>query len=155
MNLQPDWEYVSDGVMGGVSRGALSVEDVAGRRAARLTGTVSLDNNGGFLQMAFDLAGGAVFDASAYRGIAMDVFGNDAEYEVRLRTDALSRPWQSFRARIQARAEWHRVVVPFEAFEPNKTDASFDPAGLRRIGVLAYGREFEVDIAIAQIGFVD
>lgn len=154
MKLQPDWEYVSDGVMGGVSRGALSVEDVAGRRAARLTGMVSLDNNGGFLQMAFDLAEGAVFDASGYRGIAMDVFGNDAEYEIRLRTDALKRPWQSYRARFQARATWHRVVVPFEAFEPNKTEAAFDAARLRRVGVLAYGRVFEADIAIAQISLV-
>lgn len=149
--LNPDWEYVADTVMGGVSRGQATQEVVAGRAAIRLTGAVSLDNNGGFVQIAFDLADGDVFDASGYTGIALDVLGNGEVYDLRLRTDALTRPWQSFRAEFAAPATWTTVRLPFTAFEPHRTQAGFDPAGLRRIGVLAIGREMQADIAVTDV----
>jgi hypothetical protein len=137
--------------MGGVSRGALSFEEVAGRDAARLTGRVSLENNGGFLQMAADFAGGGRYDASGYSGLALEVLGNGEAYDIRLRTDALSRPWQSFRTSFVAPGDWQWVHVPFGTFEPHKTDAAFDPARLRRIGLVAVGRAFEVDLAVSRV----
>ncbi len=77
MELTPKWEYVADTVMGGVSRGEATQTVVDGRAAIRLTGEVSLDNNGGFVQIAFDLGeGGETFDASAWTGIALDVLGS-------------------------------------------------------------------------------
>lgn len=153
MDLNPDWEYVADTVMGGVSSGAVTRENVAGREATRLTGNVSLDNNGGFIQMAFDLAGGAVMDASGFAGVEMQVYGNGAGYELRLRTDQLSRPWQSFRAGFDAPSQWHTVHLPWAAFEAHRTDAVLDPARLKRMGVLAIGSEMQADIAIAEIRF--
>lgn len=153
MQINADWEYVADTVMGGVSRGQAGPAVVRGRAATRLTGEVSLDNNGGFVQMAFDLAGGDVFDASGFAGIEMDVCGNGEEYDLRLRTDALPRPWQSFRASFTAPVEWASVRVPFAQVVPHKTDAAFDAARLRRIGVLAIGREFHADIAVAAVRF--
>ena len=53
--LIPNWEFVSDTVMGGVSKGSVADEIVGGCDATVLRGTVSLENNGGFIQMAFDL----------------------------------------------------------------------------------------------------
>lgn len=155
MDLTPDWECVTDGVMGGVSRAAIAQEVVAGRQAVRLTGEVSLDNNGGFVQMACDLdpAGGR-YDASAWDGIALHVLGNGETYELRLRTTALSRPWQSFRAAFDATSDWRWVTLPFDVFEPHRTDATFDPAQLRRIGVVAVGRAFHADVAVAGIRLV-
>jgi adhesin HecA-like repeat protein len=152
MDIDPTWEFVADTVMGGVSRGQVTQEEVAGRAATRLTGTVSLDNNGGFVQMAADLADrGAVFDASGWTGIALDTYGNGAEYEVRLRTDALTRPWQSFRATFTAPPVWTTHTLPFSAFTPHRTDAAFDPARLRRLGLLAIGAEMEADLAVAKL----
>ncbi len=154
MGLAPAWEYVSDRVMGGVSSGALQVAEVAGRQGARLTGQVSLDNNGGFVQMAFDLErSGSFVDAAEWRGIEMDVYGNDETYEVRLRTTALTRPWQSFRVSFQAEPVWRTVRFPFADFEPHRTEATFDAAQLRRIGVLAIGRAFEADLTVAAVRF--
>lgn len=154
MQLEPQWEYVSDGVMGGVSTGGLAREDVAGRRAVRLTGDVSLENNGGFVQMAFDLMpGGGALDASGWDGIIAQVYGNDEAYDLRLRTDQLTRPWQSFRSEFTAPPDWREVRLPFAAFQSHRTEAQFDPARLRRIGVLAIGRVFRADVAMAQIGF--
>ena len=71
------WELVSDQVMGGVSDGRLTHEPVAGRPAHHLTGTVSLDNNGGFLQMALDLhPDGNAVDASGFAGLAGALMGH-------------------------------------------------------------------------------
>ncbi|KIN73454.1 Complex I intermediate-associated protein 30 [Sulfitobacter guttiformis KCTC 32187] len=153
MELNPDWEYVADRVMGGVSTGEVSRGTVSGREAARLTGEVSLDNNGGFIQMAFDLDGGAVMDASGWRGIEIDLRGNRASYEIRLRTDQLARPWQSFRAEFTTTGDWETVQLPWDVFEARKTDAVLDPARLRRIGVLAIGSEMQADIAVSGIRF--
>lgn len=149
--LTPHWDYVADTVMGGVSTGRATQEVVDGRDAIRLTGAVSLDNNGGFVQIAFDLTAGAVFDASAFAGIALDVRGNGETYDLRLRTDALTRPWQSFQTAFIAPAEWTTIQLPFTAFAPHRTEATFDPARLRRVGILAIGREMQADIAVAGV----
>lgn len=153
MELEPHWEYVADTVMGGVSTGTVTHEAVAGRQAARLTGTVSLENNGGFIQMAFDLAEGDVLDASAWQGVEVEVCGAGEGYELRLRTDQLERPWQSFRAAIGVTAQWQAVRLPWSVFEGRKTDKTLDPARLRRIGLLAIGREMQADVAVSAIRF--
>jgi hypothetical protein len=154
LELAPKWEFVADTVMGGVSKGSVVKAVLEGREATRLTGKVSLENNGGFIQMATDLAeGGRVRDASPWIGLELDVTGNGEIYELRLRTDQLSRPWQSFRTEFQAPAGWRTLFFPFSAFEPHRTDVRFDPARLRRIGILAVGREFEADVAVAALRF--
>jgi len=153
LELSPNWEYVADTVMGGVSRGQAVVSTIQGRPAMHLTGDVSLDNNGGFVQVAFDLAQGRAFDASAWQGVELDVFGNGEVYDLRLRTDQITRPWQSFRAAFTAPSTWTTVQVPFEDLEPHRTDQTFDPARLRRLGILAIGREMQADIAVSGVRF--
>jgi hypothetical protein len=151
MELDLDWEYVADTVMGGVSTGQIRHRQVGRRDAVQLSGKVSLANNGGFIQMASDLAGGEVLDASGFAGIEIEVHGNGESYELRLRTDELTRPWQSFRAVFQAGPEWQTLRLPWSGFEAHRTDATFDPARLRRIGILAIGSEMQADIAVSSI----
>jgi len=152
MDLHPDWEYVADAVMGGVSSGRMSREIFRGREATVLRGKISLQNNAGFIQIAFDLrSDGSAFDASAWGGIALDLCGNGETYDIRLRTDALNRPWQSYRTSVIATEYWQTHVVRFDAVAPHRTDLAFDPRGLRRIGILAIGREFEAEIAVAGV----
>ena len=52
------WRFFTDQVMGGVSTGQVALLPDEGG-FARMTGTVSTDNNGGFIQMRLDLAEGA------------------------------------------------------------------------------------------------
>lgn len=152
MELSPQWEYVSDQVMGGVSSGALSIDGPEAAQIAHLTGRVSLENNGGFVQMAFDVGpGGAALDASEWRGIALDLRGNGQAYDVRLRTTQLTRPWQSFRTQITAPKNWETLELPFDRFIPHRTDATFDASMLRRVGILAIGRVFDVDVCVAKV----
>ena len=149
MELDLTWEYVADTVMGGVSRGRIADEVIAGRRATRLTGDVSLDNDGGFIQMASDLPR----DGGGFAGLEVDLIGNGEAYDLRLRTTDLTRPWQSYRTEVIAAADWTTHRIAFADFEAHRTDAPFDPAHLRRIGIVAVGRAFHADVAVAAVRF--
>ena len=148
------WALISDRVMGGASTGRMTREVVAGRDAIRMTGGVSLDNNGGFLQVALDLghAGGEV-DARDWTGIRLAVCGNNEIYNLHLRTSDIRRPWESYRQSFRAPATWTSVSLPFSGFAPHRTERPLNVARLRRIGIVAIGREFEADIAISDIRF--
>lgn len=148
------WELLSDRVMGGVSSGRMTFESVSGRNAVRMQGHVSLENNGGFLQIALDLApdGGAT-DAAEFRGIAIDVFGDGETYGLHLRTPDLTRPWQSYRATFRAVDAWTTLQLPFAAFVQHRTDVPLDTRRLRRLGVVAIGRAFHPDLSIGGVRF--
>lgn len=152
MELTLDWEFVADTVMGGVSRGRIAPVTLDGRRAMQLIGDVSLENDGGFLQMAADLVpGGGGFDAGGFTGIEIDVLGNGERYDLRLRTVDLSRPWQSYRADFVASKAWVTRRFAFADLEAHRTDVPFDPAGLRRLGFVAIGHEFAAEVAVAAV----
>lgn len=146
------WELVADTVMGGVSAGRMTRETIDGRAAVRMTGTVSLENDGGFLQIALDLApDGRPVDASAFTALPLTVRGNGERYNVHLRTADVVRPWQSYRHGFEAGPEWRDLVLPFAAFVPHRIEAPLDASALRRIGIVAIGRAFEADVAVARL----
>jgi hypothetical protein len=148
------WELIADRVMGGVSAGEMTREPVGGRPALRMRGDVSLENNGGFVQVALDLApDGGTVDAQEWTGIEIDVFGNDERYNLHLRTADVVRPWQSYRAEFVATPEWQTIRLPFATFEPHRIDAPLDLARLRRLGIVAIGRAFTADVAIGGLQF--
>ncbi len=137
------WSLVSDRVMGGRSAGVLALETVGGRAALRLTGDVSLGNDGGFLQMARDLD-----PAPGWDGVEIAVFGNDEVYNLHLRTTDMEKPWQSFRASFRASPAWRTLRLRFAEFEPHRISADFDAARLRRLGLVAIGRAFRADLSL-------
>ena len=150
--LGTSWRMVTDGVMGGVSSGTLTLTTVDKRDCLRLQGNVRLENNGGFVQAALDIGKTAAADASAYTGIVIDVYGNDETYNLHLRTADLWLPWQSYRATFQAPASWQTVQLPFAEFSPYKTSKALDLTELERIGLLAIGRAFSADLCIGRVG---
>ena len=150
----PAWRLVSDRVMGGVSDGTLRRETLDGRAAVRLRGAVRLDNDGGFLQMALDLASdGGPVDARDWRGLELTARGNGHAYNVHLRTADLARPWQSYRQGFEAGPEWRTLRLPFPDFAPHRTDVPLNVGRLRRIGIVAIGAAFEADVAVADLRF--
>ena len=67
--------------MGGISQGTMRREAVDGRPALRIEGDVSLENNGGFLQIALDLArGGRTVDAGGWIWIETDALGPEVRH---------------------------------------------------------------------------
>ncbi len=150
--LGTQWRAVSDRVMGGVSQASLAYDAVDGNSCLRLTGDVRLDNNGGFIQAALDLAPpGQRLDASGYTGIRLVVRGNAQQYSLHLRTPDAIRPWQSYRAHFNAGPAWETIDLPFDAFVPHRLEPALDTKNLIRMGLVAIGREFSADLMVARV----
>ncbi len=144
------WRMFTDRVMGGVSDGEQAVTEVAGRPALWLTGTVSLANNGGFVQSAFMPR--KTIDGRSYSGLRLAVKGNgEAGYYVFLRTRATFMPWSFYSAPIPATTEWTDVEIPWSAFKRNSVPVDLNPGHIRQIAIVAYAREMQADIALASL----
>lgn len=142
------WRMFTDRVMGGVSDGAQAVTEVSGRPALRLTGSVSLANNGGFVQSAFTPR--RAIDGRSYAGLRLAVKGNGEDgYYVFLRTRATFMPWSFYSAPIPATTEWTDVEIPWSSFKRNSVWVDLNPGQIRQIGIVAYAREMQADIAVA------
>lgn len=153
-SLGTSWTMFTDRVMGGKSDGTSGLEDLDGRRCLRLRGQVSLENNGGFIQVALPLTRSErPFDASEFKGIRIWARGNGKTYHLHLRTTATRLPWQYYGAAFTAGEEWQPVELSFEQFEPESLQKKLDPAELNRIAVVAIGEEFEADIAVSRLEF--
>ena len=146
------WSYVSDQVMGGVSEGSAEYLNQDGDSFARLTGRVSTENSGGFIQIRRAVAKGSVDDAL---GVYLRVRGNSQGYYVHLRTSGTVLPWQYYQAGFQVTEDWQTIRLPLTDFERSGSwlAAAVNPKSIRSIGVLAYGRDHQAEIDIAEIGF--
>jgi len=145
------WRAVTDAVMGGKSSASLLPSVTEGRHCLRLTGSVSLENNGGFVQASLDLSESGVLDASAYCGIEIEIFGNNEMYNLHLRTGDTNIVWQSYRAAFHAKAAWQTIRIPFGDFQNHRIDVPLDKSRLRRLGVVAIGRVMQPDICIGRL----
>jgi hypothetical protein len=148
------WRMFTDRVMGGVSIATSGYQTVEGRHCLRLEGTVSLENNGGFIQVALPLdIKGDFFNASQFSGVRLSVRGNGKKYHVHLRTDQTPRPWQYFSAPFLTKGKWEEVEIPFQHFQPENLSGQLNVEKLRRIAVVAIKEEFQADIAISRLEF--
>lgn len=161
------WSGFTDHVMGGKSSGTLCREEVNGRMANVLRGKVSLENNGGFVQMATDLAVDPgvknTVDASKYDGIEIDVLFQDENkssqtFNLHLRNPACLRQFSSYRSTfcLENEGEWCTIRIPWSEFVghgPGSSEIAFQENALRRIGILAIGKEMEVFLAISGVRF--
>ena len=145
------WRGFSDRVMGGVSDAEFAKATVGGKRCIRLTGRVTRDSGGGFIQMALDLGSrGADFDGSAYTGVEFLVYGNDEDYNVHVRTADCGWYDDSYRATVRVASRWQPLRIPWTGFTPNGVSVPLNPARLQRIALLGWMREFTADVALAE-----
>jgi hypothetical protein len=152
-NLGTKWQLVTDNVMGGLSQGQLTLDSYKGRQCLRMRGDVTTENNGGFVQVALSLSEQGVFDASGYTGVEIEVAGNNELYNIHFRTGELWFPWQSYRYSFTAASDWQTYRIPFSGLEKYKTLHSFSQDKIKRIGLVAIGREFQADLCLAAIAF--
>ena len=89
------WEFIADRVMGGISYGEVRFSDDLGGHVMTLSGTVSTDNNGGFIQTRRELS---IENSKDYSGIILSVKGNGERYFLHLRSFWTVLPWQYYQA---------------------------------------------------------
>lgn len=110
------WSNVDDVVMGGRSQSRITHVETPTGSAARFSGTVSLEQGGGFASVrARDLA----LDLSGCTGLRLRVRGDGKRYGVTLRSGGGS--WGlRFQAMFEAPPgdDWFVIELPFAAFSP-------------------------------------
>lgn len=106
------WRVVNDTVMGGLSS---STWQLTKEGVFVFSGSVSLENNGGFASVRSDVRDFGLADVAAF---VLRVKGDGRTYQLRFRTDAT---WDGV-AYVQSfptvAGEWTEVVLPFEGFIP-------------------------------------
>lgn len=106
------WLVVTDNVMGGVSRGTVRVSEDS---CLVFSGTLSLENNGGFSSIRTVPKDFGVDD---YKGLTIRAKGDGRVYQFRLRLDddfdgiAFTQEFQT------TKDAWLEIDLPFTAFVP-------------------------------------
>lgn len=100
-----DWGVVNDGVMGGRSKGYITIEDGSLRFSGEL-----VTRGGGFTSVRTSKR----VDLSEYDGLALRVRGNGRVFEMEI-NDGRRYGWQtvSRRAPFETDESWREVRVPF------------------------------------------
>lgn len=146
------WRFIADTVMGGVSSGAVTFPGEQGTRFARLTGNVSTENNGVFIQFRTKLA---VPPPEGTAGLRLTVRGNGQRYFVHLRTTGTLLPWQYYQSGFETGADWTEIRLPLAAFEPSGWLLADRPApgSLTSVGIVAFGRDHAAEVEVREVGF--
>ena len=151
---QPEkrWRFIADTVMGGISTGNVSFLAENKDTYARMTGNVSTENNGGFIQFRMKLPSPL---PKSVVGLRLVVRGNDQKYFMHLRTTGTFLPWQYYQAGFEVSQYWSEVRLPFEAFKAsgNFLRAVPQPESLKSVGIVAFGRDHEAEIEVREVGY--
>ena len=146
-DIRAEWVPFSDQVMGGISEvnAYELLED--GVSFYRLEGNVSTKNNGGFIQ----LRAGVNLRNKNIEGIRIKVRGNNNEYYLHLRSPRML-PWNYYTAKFYASKEGMVVDLPLSSFEYSRdTSKSFISSKIQSIGLVAYGKDFFVQVDLAEV----
>ena len=151
--IGPDknWEFISDQVMGGVSFGKKNFLKEDNYYYLRMTGFVSLENNGGFIQTRLKIKR----NNKENKGIIIKARGNQQEYKIHIRTKLTLLPWQYYGLSFKANEDWEYTKLSFNLFErsgmllPKKINSKH----ITSIAIVAFGKEYKVRLDVSEIKF--
>lgn len=104
------WELENDVVMGGNSTSNLQRSD---KGNAIFTGTVSLENNGGFASMQYHFASK---DIKGYKNAIIHLKGDGKTYQFRTKSNLSERA--SYVYDFKTTGEWQTVEIPLKEMKP-------------------------------------
>jgi hypothetical protein len=145
------WCFVTDKVMGGVSEGTFKTVIEGENAHYNMQGNVSTKNNGGFLQFRTKITNHP--EGKLYKGLRIQVRGNNEEYALHIRTKYLFLPWQYYQSTFIAKDEWKIIELPFKSFKKSNFYQPSDVSSIdiQTIGVVAIGRNFQANIDLRYI----
>ena len=147
------WQFFTDNVMGGRSSGDTAIEEYNGKKCYRMTGNVTTENNGGFIQMRVKIK--PPLSSHDYRGVYLNAFGNNYKYAIHIRTPLTIAPWQYYTSSFLLKNQWSDIKLPFVNFIKSNF---YQPQSLlfhqiKTVGIVAAFEDFYADIAVSEIGF--
>ena len=148
------WSFVSDKVMGGVSSGNVEFLPLENNFLAHITGKVSTENKGGFIQIRRNLS---KINLENSKFIDITANGNNQKYFVHIRTAGTLLPWQYYQADFNVNNEFKVFRLPINNFKRSSSFLSnkINPKRITSIGIVAFGRDHIADIIIKEIRFLN
>ena len=150
MEIEP-WRAINDGVMGGISSGAMRSEGPG----LRFTGELSLENNGGCASVRRLVDA----DLAETTGVRLEVRGDGREYQFRIRQDGRF-DGVAWRVKFQTDGSRQTLDFGFDEFEPvfrgRAVDAGpVEPAAIAQVGfMIADRRPGAFQLEIRNIEFI-
>ncbi len=135
-----NWTIVDDAVMGGISTGDFSLN---AKGHSLFTGTVSLENNGGFslVKYKFDET-----NVKAYSKFVIHLKGDGKKYQFRVKSK--SSDYYSYVIYMTTSEEWQSVEIPFNELYPTYrgrklNEENFSGDSIEEIGFLFGNKKVE------------
>ena len=149
---EKSWEFISDQVMGGVSFGDYNLISEENVNFIRLTGFVSLENNGGFIQVRKKITN--VID-KRFTGISFKSRGNNTNYFIHIRTIFTLLPWQYYQGKFFANSNWKDIKLDLSEFSASGAllPKYIKPKHIKSIAIVAFGRKHRVYLDVSNIVF--
>ena len=110
-NTLSNWYALDDGVMGGLSQGSLTLNDVGNMH---YTGTVRLENNGGFSSIRHKFESK---DVSCYAFVVLKIKGDGKNYQFRIKSDSSQR--FSYINSFKTSGSWETIKLQLSSFYPS------------------------------------
>ena len=139
-----NWRVIDDGVMGGRSQGSLRI-NFEGHGV--FSGFISLENYGGFSSIRFNTTPIKVI---GYDYISVRVFGDNKEYQLRIKSDYYDR--HVYSKPFFAKNEWQEISIPLRKMKPQFRGrklrmSNFNERSIVEIGILI-GNKVEEDFTL-------
>ena len=149
---QENWEFISDQVMGGVSFGSYEILNEGNLSFLKLTGFVSLENNGGFIQVRKNLKD---LKNMNFKGIKLNSRGNDKEYFIHIRTKFTLLPWQYYQGKFSVNSEWQEKKINLLEFKRSGVllPKYIKPQHILSVALVAFGKKHRVNLEVSEIAF--
>ena len=105
------WYVVNDGVMGGLSKGTMSITDEG---YGLFKGYVTTENNGGFSSVRYTFN---KKDVSKFKYVVLKLKGDGKSYQFRIKENAAQR--HSYITTFNTSGDWETIKIPLNSFYPS------------------------------------
>lgn len=106
-----NWYVVDDGVMGGMSQGNFKLNDEGN---AVFSGTVKLENNGGFSSIRYGIGTTAI---SGKTTVLIRLKGDGKKYQFRVKQNSTDE--HSFITEFETSGDWEIIEIPLNTLYPS------------------------------------
>lgn len=135
-----NWHVVNDDVMGGMSQGNFILNEEGN---AIFSGTVSLENNGGFSLLRYGIGN---TDISGKTTVLIHLKGDGKKYQFRVKQNSTDE--YSFITQFQTSGEWEIIEIPLISLYPSYrgrklTIGNFSADYLEELGFLIGNKKKE------------